>query len=115
MNLVPVANCLHFNEALQANGVPAEMLVYPKGGHGFGMNNQTTSDWWTDWLRSWLAEGGRVAMAAVAACSRWGGDWRPPRSLPRPPSITGSAAGNSFHFPRSGAIRARLVPYWRRY
>jgi dipeptidyl aminopeptidase/acylaminoacyl peptidase len=29
---VPVANSLHFYEALQANGVPAEMHIYPKGG-----------------------------------------------------------------------------------
>lgn len=57
---VPVANSLHFYEALQANGVPAEMHIYPKGGHGFGMNNPTTTDRWTDRLRSWLVDGGWI-------------------------------------------------------
>jgi len=57
---VPVANSLHFYEALQANGVPAEMHIYPHGGHGFGMNNPTTTDRWTDRLRSWLVDGGWI-------------------------------------------------------
>ncbi|HUB61573.1 MAG TPA: alpha/beta hydrolase [Puia sp.] len=55
---VPVANSLHFYEALQANGVPAEMHIYPHGGHGFGMNNPTTTDQWTDRLKNWLLAGG---------------------------------------------------------
>jgi acetyl esterase/lipase len=55
---VPVANSLHFYEALQANGVPAEMHIYPQGGHGFGMNNPTTTDRWTDRLKNWLLAGG---------------------------------------------------------
>jgi dipeptidyl aminopeptidase/acylaminoacyl peptidase len=57
---VPVANSLHFYEALQANGVSAEMHIYPQGGHGFGMNNPTTTDRWTDRLRSWLVDGGWI-------------------------------------------------------
>ncbi|HTR30317.1 MAG TPA: alpha/beta hydrolase [Puia sp.] len=56
--VVPVANSLHFYEALQANGVSAELHVYPKGGHGFGMNNPTTPDRWTDRLKNWLIAGG---------------------------------------------------------
>ena len=58
--VVPVANSLHFYEALQANGVPAEMHIYPKGGHGFGLNNPTTTDRWTDRLRGWLVDGGWI-------------------------------------------------------
>jgi acetyl esterase/lipase len=57
---VPVANSLHFYEALQHNGVPAELHVYPKGGHGFGMNNPTTPDRWTERLRNWLEAGGWI-------------------------------------------------------
>jgi acetyl esterase/lipase len=57
---VPVANSLHFYEALQHNGVPAELHVYPKGGHGFGMNNPTTADRWTERLRNWLVAGGWI-------------------------------------------------------
>jgi acetyl esterase/lipase len=55
---VPVANSIRFYEALQHNGVPAELHVYPKGGHGFGMNNPTTKDQWTERLRNWLDAGG---------------------------------------------------------
>jgi acetyl esterase/lipase len=58
--VVPVANSLHFYQALQANGVPAELLIFPKGGHGFGMNNATTTDRWTDRLKSWLVDGGWI-------------------------------------------------------
>ena len=34
---------------------PAELHVYEKGGHGFGMNNKTTADQWTERLKNWLA------------------------------------------------------------
>lgn len=52
---VPVSNSIHFYEALQHNKVPAEMHLYPKGGHGFGMHNATTKDEWTERLKNWLA------------------------------------------------------------
>ena len=51
---VPVANSLHFYEALQHHDVPAEMHIYPMGGHGFGMNNSATKDAWMDRLKNWL-------------------------------------------------------------
>lgn len=57
---VPVANSLHFFEALEQNGVPAEMHIYPRGGHGFGMNNVTTPDHWTERLKNWLLGGGWI-------------------------------------------------------
>lgn len=34
---VPVENSLLFYQALKDNNVPAEMHVFPKGGHGFGL------------------------------------------------------------------------------
>lgn len=34
---VPVENSLLFYQALKDNNVPAELHVFPKGGHGFGM------------------------------------------------------------------------------
>jgi acetyl esterase/lipase len=34
---VPVENSLLFYQALKENDVPAEMHIFPKGGHGFGM------------------------------------------------------------------------------
>lgn len=35
--VVPVANALSFYEALQENGIPAELHVYSKGKHGLGL------------------------------------------------------------------------------
>jgi acetyl esterase/lipase len=57
-NVVPVVNTLYFYEALQRHGVQAEMHIYPKGGHGFGMHNSTTKDEWMDRLRNWLGGNG---------------------------------------------------------
>lgn len=51
---VPVENSIEFFLACKRNGVPAELHVYPKGGHGFGMNNKTTPDKWTERLKNWL-------------------------------------------------------------
>jgi acetyl esterase/lipase len=51
---VPVQNSLRFYEACLANKVPAEMHLYPKGGHGFGMYNRTTTDSWMDRMFNWL-------------------------------------------------------------
>jgi len=51
---VKVQNSIDFYLALLKNKVPAEMHIYPKGGHGFGMENPTTSDRWMDRLANWL-------------------------------------------------------------
>jgi len=51
---VPVENSIRFYQACIKNKVPAEMHVYPKGGHGFGMYNRTTDDSWMERLRNWL-------------------------------------------------------------
>jgi len=52
---VPVENSLVFYSACVKNKVPAEMHLYPKGGHGFGLDNTTTKDKWLDRLLIWLA------------------------------------------------------------
>jgi acetyl esterase/lipase len=54
---VPVENSLLFYQALKDNGVPAEMHIYPTGGHGFGLgmgkgNAETWMDRCIEWLRS---------------------------------------------------------------
>jgi acetyl esterase/lipase len=42
--------------------VPAELHVFPDGGHGFGMNRKgKSSDMWTDLLGQWLQRLGLVA------------------------------------------------------
>ena len=51
---VPVENSLRFYQNCIKNKVPAEMHLYPKGGHGFGMNNKTTEDKWFERLAVWL-------------------------------------------------------------
>lgn len=51
---VPVGNSLAYYRACLENGVPAEMHLYPKGGHGFGMFNTTTPDKWIERLKNWL-------------------------------------------------------------
>ena len=51
---VPVENSIRFYQACVKNKVPVEMHLYPKGGHGFGMNNKTTEDRWFDRLANWL-------------------------------------------------------------
>ncbi len=53
---VPVENSMLFAQALRANGVPFEMHLYEKGGHGYGLapTNPVLSGWphlAADWLR----------------------------------------------------------------
>ena len=59
-NVVKLQNSIAFYEALQKNKVPAEIHFYEKGGHGFGMNNPTSSDKWMDWLKTWMNKMGWV-------------------------------------------------------
>ena len=51
---VPVENSLRFYQACIKNKVLVEMHLYPKGGHGFGLNNKTTDDKWFERLGNWL-------------------------------------------------------------
>lgn len=41
---VPVENSLLFFQALHSFGIPAELHIYPAGGHGLSLANQETSD-----------------------------------------------------------------------
>lgn len=51
---VPVKNSLVYVEKLTENNVIADLHVYAKGGHGFGLNNKTTKELWFDRLTEWL-------------------------------------------------------------
>lgn len=51
---VPIANSQLFHTALVDHNIPSKFLVYPKGGHGFGLNNSTTTDQWFDHFLNWL-------------------------------------------------------------
>jgi dipeptidyl aminopeptidase/acylaminoacyl peptidase len=47
-----------FYEHLRKHGVKAELHIYQNGGHGFGMNNKTTTDKWMDRGFAWLQANG---------------------------------------------------------
>lgn len=51
---VKVENSLVFAEALKKNGVPAEVYLYEKGGHGYGMYNQSSNVRWMDLVQQWM-------------------------------------------------------------
>ena len=53
---VKYENSVHYYDALKKNNVPAALHLYEKGGHGIGMNNQTSPDKWMDLLKGWLAK-----------------------------------------------------------
>lgn len=52
---VPVENSLLFYQALKDNNIPAEMHIYPEGGHGFNLGlGRGHLEGWTDRLYDWL-------------------------------------------------------------
>jgi len=51
---VPYANSVEFAEALKKHHVPAELYLYDRGGHGFGMHNETSSLSWMDLCIEWM-------------------------------------------------------------
>jgi dipeptidyl aminopeptidase/acylaminoacyl peptidase len=55
---VKVENSLRFYEALNRNGIPSELFIYPKGGHGFGLVNPTSPDRWMDRCLDWMKGNG---------------------------------------------------------
>jgi acetyl esterase/lipase len=57
---VPVMNSLDFYEALVQHGVPAEMHVYPKGGHGWGLWNALSKEQWPDECARWMEVSGWI-------------------------------------------------------
>jgi acetyl esterase/lipase len=57
-DVVPVQNSLLFYDALVKNKIKAEMHLFQAGGHGFGLNNPTTTDHWFDWAANWLRGNG---------------------------------------------------------
>lgn len=57
---VPVENSLVMYEALQQQGVEAELHIYPHGGHGFGMAiDQGRLSEWPDLLIRWILAQGK--------------------------------------------------------
>ncbi|MCA9188622.1 MAG: alpha/beta hydrolase [Pirellulaceae bacterium] len=58
---VRVENSVRFFRALLANKVPADVAIYPRGGHGYGLGvNGGEVASWPDRCKRWLAEQGVV-------------------------------------------------------
>ena len=55
---VPVQNSIEFYQALLQHQVPAELHIYQKGGHGFGLINSTTEDAWFERSLNWMKSNG---------------------------------------------------------
>lgn len=54
--MVNPLNSLVYFEALLSDKIPnCEMHIYPKGGHGFGMNIPKSDVYWMDQLQNWLS------------------------------------------------------------
>jgi acetyl esterase/lipase len=53
---VPIENSEMYLAQLKKFGVPGELYVYEKGGHGFGMNNKTSDVKWTALLTKWMQQ-----------------------------------------------------------
>jgi|SRR5690606_16460957 len=51
---VPIGNSEAYVAQLEKYGTPAKLIRYPKGGHGFGLHNKTTTDRWFDHFMVWL-------------------------------------------------------------
>ena len=56
--VVKADNSILFYEALLHHRVPAELHLYQRGGHGFGLVNKTTNDKWIERLENWMSANG---------------------------------------------------------
>lgn len=65
---VKVENSIIFFQALHRNGVNAELMIYPRGGHGFGLNNPTITSMWTDECQKWLLSNGWLTKYECKKC-----------------------------------------------
>ena len=53
---VPVANSINYYQQLQLHQVSAEIYLFEKGGHGFGMKNNTSEIFWPQLMQQWLVK-----------------------------------------------------------
>jgi acetyl esterase/lipase len=51
---VSYANSVEFADSLKKHHIPVQVFLYEQGGHGFGMNNQTSSRHWMDACIQWM-------------------------------------------------------------
>ena len=60
---VHVGNSIRYFEGLKARNIPAQLFIYARGGHGYGLENPTTSDDWIDSVQHWMASEGLIQRA----------------------------------------------------
>ncbi|MDQ3290719.1 MAG: alpha/beta hydrolase, partial [Bacteroidota bacterium] len=65
--VVPPANSILFYQALQKLNIPAELHIYPKGGHGFGLKNPTTPDDWFERFANWMVASNIIKTNATVS------------------------------------------------
>jgi len=53
-SVVAAKNSIYYYEAIIKHNVPAELHLYEKGGHGFGLGKDQTSQYWTYDCENWL-------------------------------------------------------------
>jgi dipeptidyl aminopeptidase/acylaminoacyl peptidase len=53
-----VGNSITYYNGLIANKIPAQLLLYKKGGHGFAMYNKVEDKYWLPDALKWLALNG---------------------------------------------------------
>lgn len=51
---VSYMNSVVYEEALKKNNVPVKLLLYEKGGHGYGMYNRQSDVFWPDEMIRWM-------------------------------------------------------------
>lgn len=61
LNVAP-ANSLRYYEALHKKGVSAELHIYQKGGHGYGLKGARGGGGWPACLKRWLQVTGLIAL-----------------------------------------------------
>lgn len=61
---VKVENSILFYQHLLQYKIPAELHIYQGGGHGFGLNNKTTTDKWIERCKSWMEGNGWLKKSA---------------------------------------------------
>jgi acetyl esterase/lipase len=60
-NAVPVMNSIGYYKGLQKNKIPAELHIFQKGGHGYGLaTGKGTESSWPDLCMQWLKEMGLI-------------------------------------------------------
>jgi acetyl esterase/lipase len=64
--VVPVANSINYYLNLLQYNVPAEMHIYEKGGHGFGLGREGTNKDWPKACEKWLEMNGYCSIKNVS-------------------------------------------------